>query len=1196
MAWTTTRTVTEKVKDTNPNTYIKRAEMQLKNCNYTQAIREIDEAIGLTKGNEKNGVKDQKLKIIEQFFRMAVNSINYSKVLDAIEETRFCIENKQHIFNMNSYKSGIENIIIAFFNNKQIPKNTNFDLVVETIDSCIKLSGNSSKYTTKFNEYKSLAIISDIESINNRFDINNLNNINVQINDILGRINDLKVHHIVKKSIDDLLGKIVKQNNYSYNSRFKIKELLNITNMLIPFSGNIGMYGINLSSYINSFIKEILARVNSEDEVLEYLDLVIKNGNYVKVQEDELLLEIYTKFRNYEKLLKHLDSNFDNLLLSNEGKLKINQYRDIIYSRESNVVHKANSFFERKAIPKNLIKINFVNEFNFNFIKNRFYKTIDDNNWSYANELYSCVKRYFSYINLDESYLNKYWVHNKVYGDGKNYYNHYINQSNDNYYLIRRMTEFMIKFNEKQEAIQFVELLLGKLYNSKELSHILKLFTIYEDVHKQIKPNTSFTISKSYIKFGNFIIKYAYPNYKIHNIMNENKLAEIIEAVMEKSNYSDIKDGIMALKHYYRDTKVRFIIDEFRCKVEDDIEQLNFGKIKEGIEVICSSLNVKEDAEIKKYLIKYLENNISKLDINDIGQLIVILKSKFSMAQMNYVTFANKAYAAGQPQKAIDILKKAAISSDRSTAIEAAKIKLKAYKDLKNVEQALNIYEDFFISYLNSYDDEELLKEFYKYAVKNKKAKEGKVILNKYLNKYYSLPNPKKKLINNYLAKLDLRTLSIGKYVMHKYKTTFLKDVENFIRAKIKIIASIILIISLIAGVIYGRAYIHKMYAEGTWKPNKITADINLEELSLLVGTETEYKLKVEVSPKYAKAPNVEIVSSNPDIVTVAENKLVAKSEGSSEIQVNVNGETTKIYKVDVYKSFIKEFTVDYSSDLEEVGDEMKLDVNIVYVDSISKNYDVEIVSSNEKVLTVKNNYIKAVGSGTADIFVRVNGEEKRLIFEIKPKKKSINSLTFKNRYEIGEEIYIDPQFYPVLTFYKKNNYGSYVKVDNVNRTFENGYLKILEPGKAELLISDRTNSNSYKTVTFTVGNDTSLNSNSNNNYNNNSNNNYNNNSSNNNNYNNSRINEPSYGDSSYIFKDINRTYLTNDELRNLSKDTLAFMRNEIFARHGYIFKDDPFKKYFESKSWYRGTKDSVSESELNNYEIENIKLIKQFE
>ena len=43
----------------------------------------------------------------------------------------------------------------------------------------------------------------------------------------------------------------------------------------------------------------------------------------------------------------------------------------------------------------------------------------------------------------------------------------------------------------------------------------------------------------------------------------------------------------------------------------------------------------------------------------------------------------------------------------------------------------------------------------------------------------------------------------------------------------------------------------------------------------------------------------------------------------------------------------------------------------------------------------------------------------------------------------------------------------------------------------------------------------------------------------------------------------------TPSDLYGLSKSDVGFMRNEIYARHGYIFKTEPYKSYFESQSWY---------------------------
>ncbi len=84
-----------------------------------------------------------------------------------------------------------------------------------------------------------------------------------------------------------------------------------------------------------------------------------------------------------------------------------------------------------------------------------------------------------------------------------------------------------------------------------------------------------------------------------------------------------------------------------------------------------------------------------------------------------------------------------------------------------------------------------------------------------------------------------------------------------------------------------------------------------------------------------------------------------------------------------------------------------------------------------------------------------------------------------------------------------------------------------------------------------------------------------------------------------YIFPDSDSRYLSEDELLDLDSDVLKLARNEIFARHGYIFKDKKLQEYFKSTSWYKGTvkgKDFDMEKEFNDFEKANVALIGSFE
>ena len=82
-----------------------------------------------------------------------------------------------------------------------------------------------------------------------------------------------------------------------------------------------------------------------------------------------------------------------------------------------------------------------------------------------------------------------------------------------------------------------------------------------------------------------------------------------------------------------------------------------------------------------------------------------------------------------------------------------------------------------------------------------------------------------------------------------------------------------------------------------------------------------------------------------------------------------------------------------------------------------------------------------------------------------------------------------------------------------------------------------------------------------------------------------------------YILPYSASTYLSASDLSQFNKSTLALMRNEIYARHGYVFTVEPFKSYFNSKSWY--TPDPTfkgNDSELNDYEIQNVRTIQSVE
>lgn len=73
---------------------------------------------------------------------------------------------------------------------------------------------------------------------------------------------------------------------------------------------------------------------------------------------------------------------------------------------------------------------------------------------------------------------------------------------------------------------------------------------------------------------------------------------------------------------------------------------------------------------------------------------------------------------------------------------------------------------------------------------------------------------------------------------------------------------------------------------------------------------------------------------------------------------------------------------------------------------------------------------------------------------------------------------------------------------------------------------------------------------------------------------------------------------LTDSDLAGLSSKELAIARNEIFARHGYIFGDTELRTYFYTKPWYRPSSLSTNFNfgSLSDLENANVELIQYYE
>ena len=88
------------------------------------------------------------------------------------------------------------------------------------------------------------------------------------------------------------------------------------------------------------------------------------------------------------------------------------------------------------------------------------------------------------------------------------------------------------------------------------------------------------------------------------------------------------------------------------------------------------------------------------------------------------------------------------------------------------------------------------------------------------------------------------------------------------------------------------------------------------------------------------------------------------------------------------------------------------------------------------------------------------------------------------------------------------------------------------------------------------------------------------------------------FADDSYIIPGSDVREITAADVAGKSAWELKLARNEIYARHGYIFQDKDLSQYFSSKSWYKPLYDlnNFDEKVLSYTEQKNIGFIAKYE
>ena len=80
-----------------------------------------------------------------------------------------------------------------------------------------------------------------------------------------------------------------------------------------------------------------------------------------------------------------------------------------------------------------------------------------------------------------------------------------------------------------------------------------------------------------------------------------------------------------------------------------------------------------------------------------------------------------------------------------------------------------------------------------------------------------------------------------------------------------------------------------------------------------------------------------------------------------------------------------------------------------------------------------------------------------------------------------------------------------------------------------------------------------------------------------------------------YILPDSNSRKLKKSDLAGMTAQQLSYAKNEIYARHGRVFKSSELQDYFNEKDWYEEN-DDFKDEDLSKKEAENTEFIDAYQ
>lgn len=248
----------------------------------------------------------------------------------------------------------------------------------------------------------------------------------------------------------------------------------------------------------------------------------------------------------------------------------------------------------------------------------------------------------------------------------------------------------------------------------------------------------------------------------------------------------------------------------------------------------------------------------------------------------------------------------------------------------------------------------------------------------------------------------------------------------------------------------------------------KVTS-IKLKDSPEIMGVGDFLKLEPVVSPTNANAFDIKWLSSNNNIATVEDGKVIAKKAGEVFITAKIDDvSTNKKIIIKDKKIPVSSVNLNMTNKSITIGEKFKLKVNVS--PSNATNQVITWTSSNTDVVDVKNGIVTGKKKGTAKVTVTVDGKSAEVTITVSEKIIKVNDVTLNKS---SGTIYLNAnalttnliaEVFPSNADNKKISWSS--NNQSVATVNSSGLVTAISPGEATITV--KTEDGNY-TDTFKI-------------------------------------------------------------------------------------------------------------------------------